>query len=72
MLASYVTLSIPYTYTDNTWHAYGTVHCTSNPRVSSLNHCRVCPEYFDPRAQVVPHPPTAAVVAPPTAAIVVA
>ena len=29
---THYTLSLPCTYTDNTWHACGTVHCTSDPQ----------------------------------------
>ena len=32
---THYTFSIPYTYMDNTWHACGTVHCTTDPQAHS-------------------------------------
>ena len=47
---THYTLYIPYTYTDNTWHACGTVHCTTDPQAhakkalvdrNSIGHCPI-------------------------------
>ena len=37
----------------NTWHACGTVHCTSNPLVSAVTPSRVCPICSGPGFRVV-------------------
>ena len=52
----------------HTWHVPRTMHCMSNPRVSSFTPRRGCPKCFDPRvrlvicsvvASLVPLPPVA-------------